>query len=158
MTRDELSPGDCLMYAPQGIWSVLIAVKTWNWVSHCEAYVGDGYSVASRDGIGIGRYPLRTKGLVKVLTPNGPFELAAAAKWFETVRGQKYDWIGLLRFLVWCRIGTDRNDKMFCSEFLTRWYRAGGMDPFNKNDADSVAPATFLYSRCFEAYDFEPER
>lgn len=154
MTVPILSPGDCLLYKPSGFWSYAIAVKTWNKVSHCEAFVGNGLSVASRDGVGVGRYPLRTDGLAYVLRPNQPFELAAALKWFATVNGQKYDWVGLARFLAWGGISTGKNDKMFCSEFLTRFYRAGGFNPFNPGqDADSVAPATFLYSPCLDVID-----
>lgn len=151
----DLQPGDCLLYAPQNFWSYAIAIKTWNKVAHCEAYIGDGYSVASRDGIGVGKYPLRTKGLMRILSPRGPFNFSDAMAWFETVNGQKYDWLGLARFIAWGEIPAGHDNKQFCSEFLTRWYRAGGMDPFNKNDADSVAPATFLYSTCFDCFDYE---
>ena len=101
MTVEELAPGDCLLYKPSSVWSYAIAIKTWNKVSHCEAYIGDGYSVASRDGLGVARYPLRLDGLVKVLTPNKAFSVGAAMAWFATVNGQGDDWIGLSRFLLW---------------------------------------------------------
>src|SRR5688500_1194148 len=101
MTRDELRQGDCLLYAPNSFWSYAIAVKTWNKVSHCEGYAGKGESVASRDGIGVGRYELRTKGLVYVLRPPAAFDVDRAMRWFATVNGQKYDWLGLSRFILW---------------------------------------------------------
>lgn len=156
MTVDQLRPGDCLLYRPNSFWGYAIAAKTWNFVSHCECFVGNGESVASRDGLGVSRYPLRTAGLYYVLRPNQPFDLAAALAWFATVNGQKYDWAGLARFVTWKRLGTDLNDKMFCSEFLTRFYRAGKFFPFsNFIDADCVAPASFLYSPFFDEHDYD---
>lgn len=159
MTRTELLPGDCLLYAPNSFWSYAIAIKTWNKVSHVETYIGDGFSVASRDGIGVGRYPLRTDTLSYVMRPRS-FDLARALAWFATVDGQRYDWIGLSRFVLWgATPTTGKNDRMFCSEFTTRFYRAGGLDPFNDRcDADAVAPAQFLYLPYpWECYDVEPE-
>jgi hypothetical protein len=148
MTRDQLRPGDCLLYAPNSFWSYAIAVKTWNKISHCEAFIGHGESV--------NKYALRLKGLSFVLRPPATFNLDEAMAWFADVKGQKYDWIGLSRFILWgATPTTGRNNKMFCSEFLTRWYRAGGYEPFNARcDADSVAPATFLYSP-MECHAFE---
>lgn len=147
----DLRPGDCLLYAPSSFWSYVIALKTWNRVSHCEGFLGAGKSVASRDGLGVNVYDTRLVGLAVVLRPTQPFDLGKAQAWFQTVKGQQYDWKGLLRFVTWGQLGgIDTRDKMFCSEFLTRFYRAGGFDPFHGNDADAVAPATFLYSPFFD--------
>lgn len=154
---DSLRPGDCLLYRPAGVWSTLIAVKTWHWVSHCEAYIGDFKSVASRDGKGVGHYDLRVQGLNLVCRPKTPVDIDAAWDWFLTVDGQPYDWAGLSRFLLAGRAPFGNNGKMFCSEFLTRFYRAGGYDPFNEYlDADAVAPCNFLYSNLFEQFTYEP--
>lgn len=150
MKRVDLRAGDTLLYAPSSFWSYLIAIKTFNKVSHCECYVGQGQSVASRDGQGVNLYPLRENGLTFVLRPNQPFDLDEALAWFTTVKGQQYDWKGLLRFFTWGKVGgIDTQNKQFCSEMLCRLYRAGGLDPFNGCDADSVSPAQFLYSSCF---------
>lgn len=158
MTLDELRAGDCLLYKPNSFWSYAIAIKTWNRVSHCEAYIGAGESVAARDGVGVGRYPLRTAGLVTVVRPPTTFDLDEAMGWFATVNGQKYDWLGLTRFVLWGSTPFNDLTKQFCSEFLTRWYRMGSCDPFNnKRDADSIAPAQFLYLPApWECHDFEP--
>lgn len=138
----DLVPGDCLLYKPSGFFGALIALKTWHAIAHCEVYIGDGYSVAARDGIGVNAYPVRSVGLCCRLRPNKPFDLALALKWFILIaKGQKYDWRGLLRFASRSKVVEDVDDNcMFCSEFVTRFYRAGGLDPFNGEDADAIAP------------------
>jgi hypothetical protein len=150
-----LQPSDCLLYKPKGFFGWVIAIKTWHAIAHCECYIGDGKSVASRDGIGVGEFPLRTTELAYVLRPNRPFELKLAYDWFSRkARGQGYDWAGLLRF-AW-RAPVDKlrfNNKQFCSEFCARFYRAGGLDPFNGEDADAVAPCTFKLSPVFDVYE-----
>ena len=147
--REFLQPGDVLLYRPDGFWGHVIALKTWHDVSHCEGYTGGGESVASRDGIGVNRFPLRLEKLGYVLRPHQPIDLAAAMAWFETVKGQKYDWVGLLRFVLvrWARHGGTPKTGMFCSSFLNRWLRAGGVQAFNPAaDSDAIVPASFLDS------------
>src|SRR3712207_7174694 len=53
-----------------------------------------------------------------------------------SVVGQKYDWFGLLAFTS-ARFQGQENGRMFCSEFATRYLRAGNVDPFNGYDARS---------------------
>lgn len=148
-------PGDCLLYRPTKFdWKHLgaffgagIAIKTWHQISHCELYVGNGQSCASRDGQGVAQYPLRTSELAYVLRPSVPLAWPAFWAWFRTVNGQKYDWFGLVRFAWFKSTGGGNNGKMFCSEFLTRAYRALGVTVFNPDeDADAVAPFEFLVS------------
>jgi len=145
-----LQPGDCLLYRGRGLASLAIKIKTWSPVTHAEGYVGDGWAVASRDGLGVDTYPLRTADLYAVLRlrDREPFDLTKAMAWHETVRGQAYDWWGLFRFFT---IGRQSTDKQFCFEFLTRWYRAGGATPFAEAyDADLVSGGYFLASPCFD--------
>ena len=149
-----LRPGDFLLYRPTGFFGWLITLKTWHKIAHCECYVGDGYSVASRNGIGVDAYPFRESELALVLRfrPEHTFKLNSALTWFlRAAKGQKYDWLGLLRF-TWGTdyIKGDKNNKQFCSEFLTRFSRAGGVDPFNGADADSIAPFEFEISPVFD--------
>tara|TARA_R110000868_G_scaffold273274_1_gene532486 strand:+ start:121 stop:609 length:489 start_codon:yes stop_codon:yes gene_type:complete len=143
--NDILKPGDTLLYSPKGIFGWLISIKTWNAISHTEIYIGDGYSVAARGGVGVGTYPVRLDQLIYIYRPNKPFKLAKALKWYLLIsRGQRYDWWGLIRFAWRSKIVADNKDnKQFCSEFATRFYRAGGLDLFNKYDADAVAPFMF---------------
>lgn len=143
-------PGDCLLYRPQPFsrgfmgWLMgrLIAIKTWNNISHVEVYVGQGMSVASRDGLGVNRYVTRWQGMASVLRPVCQFSIIDAERWFKTVRGQKYDWKGLLCFTLAVKQGS--KDRMFCSEFATRLYREAHIQVFGNYDADKIAPAQFL--------------
>lgn len=153
MTTKEIEslllPGDCILYAPKpgSLFGWLISVKTYHKISHCEMYVGKGRSVASRDGIGVGQYPWRDTEVAYILRPTNPLDWAAFWKWFYSVNGQKYDWLGLLRFVYTKSGATGKNDKMFCSEFLARAYRALGAKVFNDiEDADAIAPAAFVTS------------
>lgn len=151
--RASLRPGDVLLYSGKGLFSTLIKIKTWSRISHVEVYDGYGQSVASRDGQGVGRYGLRSEDLVAIMRPRtftgrGNFNVLKARAWFATVDGQAYDWLGLLAFLG-TRFQGGHNDKMFCSEFATRFLRAGGFDPFNGYDADGIAPGEFLKSSAF---------
>lgn len=143
-----LQRGDCILYSPSSLYGKLIAVKTWHNCSHVELYVGNGQSCASRDGVGVGQYPLRTDHVAYVLRPDGT-EQADWPKfwaWFRTVNGQKYDWWGLLRFIFTHEIGHNPN-KQFCSEFVVRAYRAMGIDAVSPaEDADAVSPGMLLAS------------
>lgn len=144
-----LQPGDLLLYARRGFWARAIQIKTWSRISHVECCVSATDVVASRDGRGVARYALTRDGLDAILRPRAPFDLDAALRWFATVDGQGYDWLGLLAFF-WARWQGRDNQRMFCSELATRWYRAGGVEPFTpETDADAVAPGEFLKSGAF---------
>jgi hypothetical protein len=146
----ELKPGDCLCYSPKGFFGWLTAIKTWNSVAHVEVYAARGLSVASRNGIGVNAYPFRHSQLCYVLRPNEDFDFEMAYSWFaHHAVGQKYDWLGLLCFASIRKHG-DRN-KMFCSEFATKFYAAGGFHPFRAQyPADHISPAQFIQSGDFE--------
>ena len=145
-----LRPGDALIYGPSDLLGWLICVKTWSWdACHIEVYAGEGQSVASRNGIGVRKYDFRREQLAYVARPNEPFMSADALRWFEGVNGQAYDWKGLLCFTLAVRQGSP--NKMFCSEFATRFYRHAMIDAVNpKWDADKVAPGNFLMSPAFD--------
>lgn len=140
-----LRVGDVLLYSGTGLFSRLIRLKTWSKYSHVEVYVGDGESVASRDGIGVGLYQIRLDQLRAILRPSSDFRAVDALKWFASVEGQGYDWSGLFAFTAAKWQGRE-NGKQFCSEFATRFLRAGGVDPFNGYDADGIAPGEFRKS------------
>jgi hypothetical protein len=141
-----LKPGDVLLYGGTGFWARLIRIKTWSDVSHVELVAPDGESaLSSRDGIGVGQFlPIRLHGLSAVLRPEMSLDMDALLAFHNTCVGQRYDWWGLLRFFT---IGKQSTDKQFCSEYVMRLLRAGGMDPFTPQvDADLVAPGQFLMS------------
>ena len=149
--ESDLLPGDALLYKPKGFFGWVIAVKTWHMVGHCEVYVGGGKSIASRNGQGVNEYDVNLDNLHSVLRPKVTFDMVKAIEWFMTVKGQRYDWKGLLRFASRkpYSVVIDEN-KQFCSEFMTRFYRKGGLPVFRNEDADSIAPYQFLLDYHFE--------
>ena len=101
--------------------------------------------MASRDGEGVNQYDFRRDHLAYVLRPKAPLDMPEAIAWFARVRCEKYDWLGLLCFTLAVKQG--RQDRMFCSEFATRFDRWGHFQPFSPlADADHIAPAQFLQS------------
>ena len=125
----ELKPGDILLYGGTDLVSCLIQFRTWSDISHVEVYVGPGRSVASRNGIGVGVYPLRIKGLRRVIRPFGEFDFDAAMRWFNTVDGTPYGWADLLRFYL-INIPTKG---LICSEFVDLFFRNAKLPLFNTN-------------------------
>jgi len=142
----QIHAGDLLFYnTPGSFVDFVIRTKTWSNVAHVEGYIGYGRSVASRNGLGVNEYDFRSEGLVAILRPIQRFNSQQAYDWFKTVQGQQYDWSGLLCFAFAEWQGSPR--KMFCSEFMKRWYEAGGLRILNPQwSADRTAPADLLKS------------
>lgn len=137
-----LQPGDFLLYRPSSLTGVIIAVKTWTWIAHIEIYKGGGISLASRDGIGVNAYPLRLDQLGIVRRPNKPFSFAKGLRYFETVKGQKYDWLGLMCFTLAVHQGSP--DRQFCSEFAHNFAIAEDLELFSTDLVpDHTSPAQF---------------
>jgi hypothetical protein len=152
-----LLPGDVLLFNRDGFYNRIIRIKTWSRVSHVEVVASGGPSpmtVASRNGQGVGYYKLDSHGLYCVLRPRSDlvFNQSDAWKWFLTVNGQGYDWLGLLAFAS-AKFQGKENGKMFCSELACRYLRAGGIDPFRGADADAIAPSDFLKNSTFNQID-----
>lgn len=151
----RLQPGDVLLYNGSGLYSWIIRIKTWHATSHVEVYVGDGQSVASRDGIGVGLYTSRSDGLTHVLRPTVPFQYKAAMDWFyRHANKQPYGWLDLLAF-----VGMTRDHPgMVCSDFATQFLRAGGVPVFNQEPSRQIAPFQFLTSELLkDVTDEQPE-
>lgn len=141
INANDLRPGDILLYQPEGFFGWLIALKTWEQVSHVEVYAGNRLSWASRDGKGVGRYNLRTRGLKMVRRPP-QFDYDKAEAYFKTVDGQEYDWTGLAVFASLKKHG--HKFKQWCSEFADNIQFDAGNDLFGSYAADHVSPADFL--------------
>jgi len=134
-----LLAGDVLVYRACGLYGRVIQVKTWHNAAHVEAYVGNGKSVASRNGIGTGLYPVRMSELATICRPPQSFDVKAAMAWFTASPHRPYGWLDLLQF-----IGLNvETGGVICSTFVTEFLRAGGFDPFNKEPADKIAPFEF---------------
>ena len=164
---DFVQPGDVLLVDGSSLVSWLIHVKTWDkQASHCEvvSYIAPGREVIEtftarggqdkgtdgRGGVNIYRDLADWQHTVTmVLRPLFPFDANRAVHWARTVAvGQRYDYVGLLVFTLAVKQGAQ--DRMFCSEAVTRFLRAGGGVPFPIDvDADRVAPTTFRYSTAF---------
>lgn len=135
-----LKPGDLLIYRPTGFLGWVIATKTWMRWSHVEIAVRPGVSIGARPE-GVNYYATRWGKLGAVMRPMQPVNYAEAMAWFDAkAKGQSYDVLGLMRFFTW---GKQSTTKQFCSEMATRWYRAGGLDPFKGMDADLIPPGWY---------------
>lgn len=124
-----LQPGDILLYFVRDFIDEAIAEKTGKDVGHIERYIGNGKSIASRNGIGVDEYPLRLDGLVCVRRPRQSIDFDAGMAWFAAVKGQGYDFEGLLTFTSFVKRGQE--GKQFCSEFALNWDRAAKFEGFN---------------------------
>ncbi len=163
---EYLQPGDVLLYGGSGLFNRIIQVKTWSRYSHVEIYDGRGESLASRNGIGVGRYPSRLDDCLAIYRLRVPFSVNAGRGYFAECEGEPYDWWGLLAFTSAKWQGKE-NRKQFCSEFAARYLRraiggmtihpearkgsarslaALGLDPWNGYDADGLAPGEFTKS------------
>lgn len=143
---DSLLPADMLLYYTEDIVDRVIAEKTGYRLGHVERYAGGGQSLASRNGIGVDVYPLRLDGLVCMRRPIGPFNFDKGMAWFNQapplpmIKGQSYDWEGLLTFTSITTQGEE--GKMFCSEFSINFDRACDFVPCNPTvPAYEIAPA-----------------
>jgi hypothetical protein len=142
-----LKPGDSILYKPSSLAGVIIAFKTWTWLSHVEGYVGDGMSIGARiEGVNI--YPLRNdKSLRFVMRPNQPFDLVKAMAWFNAeAKGDHYAVDGLFSFLIPKGSAGPKNPhEEFCSQLMDMWYDAGLFHAFNpKFPARRISPAQFI--------------
>lgn len=139
-----LKPGDVLLYNAPSLVDWVIDTKTGSDVAHVEVYFGEGQSLASRNGIGVNAYALRTDGLVYVRRPKTFFDQTTAGQWFETVRGEGYNFLGLLQF---DNIPLNQPNHLFCSAFATLLLRSAGVEVFAPDfPAGKVSPRDFKLS------------
>ena len=169
---DDLLPGDHLLYFENSFVDWVIAIKTCCYgASHIEVFdrndvfirrdelgsdtgvvtmPGGKTSLASRNGIGVGRYPFRRKGLSYILRPS-VWDHVAATAWFERyANGQRYDFLGLLCFTLAVKRGSP--DRMFCSEFARNLDRPASLKSFSPwTPGDKVSPGAYLLAPGFSA-------
>jgi hypothetical protein len=98
---DTWTRGDILLYYSGSITDELIAWKEGDGprlkVAHIEIYAGGGQSWASRNGIGVAKYPYRPDGLVIVRRPQLYFDpFNRVDEWFKTIDGAPYGWKDIL--------------------------------------------------------------
>lgn len=144
------------MYSKSDLFGWVTSFKTWSPAVHVEKYEGDGLALASRNGLGVNRYPLRLEQLCAVLRPNQPINMGAVTKWFEQefdpetglgVRWRPYGWLDLPRFYG-IRIPTKG---WICSQFAANFDRAGGLKSFAQNYySGTIDPGDFFLSPAFD--------
>jgi hypothetical protein len=142
-----LQPGDILLYQGRSLMSWLIRIKTFSPISHVEMVAFEGFSYASRDGIGVGTFPFREDGLYAILrlaVPLTDFELEALDRAQKAYDGLPYDWLGLFGFFGPSH-GIDGQSKAFCSEHIARLFKLAGRPLFGvAYPSDKVSPGMFL--------------
>lgn len=148
----QLAPGDIMLYRPNGIFGRIIQIKTWHNISHVEIYDGRQLSLASRDGKGVDRYPVRLSELAYVLRPTVPLDLVKGRAYFDSMKGTPYGWVDLLDF---AGFNVDKKG-IVCSPFATGFLRAAGWNVFPTDPINKVSPFQFLDligGGCVLAYD-----
>lgn len=94
-----------------------ICLVTLSKYSHCELVIhGTCVSSSARDGGVRAKQIELTSGkwtVLEIADPTGDFE-RQAWDWFATHAGQRYDWVGIARFLL--PFLPHRRDQWFCSE------------------------------------------
>jgi hypothetical protein len=141
-----IQPGDVLLYQAKGVYGWIIRFHTGHPIAHVECYIGNGRSVASRDGKGTGNYELRLDGLVTVCRPRVPYNLQAGLAWLQRTGHRPYGWLDLAQF---ADLPFNTNG-IVCSPFVTEFARACGYDPFNGEPAEKVAPFMFETSVVYQ--------
>lgn len=154
VAASQLEPGDVLLYRPVGLFGLAIAVKTWHSIAHVEIYVGNGQSVASRDGLGTGVYPLRLSELAVVCRPCVPIDVAGALARFKQKPPRPYGWLDLVEF-----IGVDVNSGgIVCSPFADEFLRDEGIVDFlNGEPKAKIAPFEFELDKRLVLYDVQAD-
>jgi cell wall-associated NlpC family hydrolase len=142
LNTQSLRPGDVLLYKPTSRFGQMIVFHTGGPCSHAELYVGEGLSLASRDGKGTGCYELRTADLGWVLRPTTPFSVEGARAWFNQTGHQPYGWYDLLAFCGYPVNGAG----VVCSPYVVYLLRAGGVPVFKTIPPERIAPNDLLLS------------
>jgi len=142
----ELEVGDVLLYAPAwwNLVPVIIAIKTWTWLSHSESYAGRGRSYGARI-TGVNVYETRVDKYLRcirrpVMPAGKRFDENAAWLAIAPMLGKPYQVSGFAAFFApWCRA---RHASRICSVLTAYHLRGGGCVPFNPDleEAD-IAPA-----------------
>lgn len=142
-----IQPGSVLLYnTPDDLVDEIIT-RTGP-AAHVEFYEGGGQSLASRNGVGVNRYPYRVEGLLAVLPIktgwNSPTDYVKRfSTWFETVKGQGYDWKGLEGFVV--DSVTQSQAHWFCSAFVAKGSQMAGFPLFNSMWSPSlITPSDYF--------------
>lgn len=143
-----LQPGDMLVYGGKGLFGWLIKKKTYSPYTHVALYVGGGKQREFKEFKGAQEVPLRLDNLVMVRRPKGAWDRAKSDEFWESVKHQGYDYVGLFFTFIAVMRGAS-SQKMWCSEYYARdhAYSVTGEPLFSEvTDADTVAPGDCVKS------------
>lgn len=129
-----------LFYSPSDLIGVLIAIKTWTWLSHVEVATGPTSVIGAR-AEGVNPYPMRVDDhLVAIRRPRQPFMVESAKRYVAPMMGQPYEITGLFRFFdPWAK---HHHAARICSSVVTAFELGGGKQLFNPDvSLDSISPA-----------------
>lgn len=142
-----LKPGDILVYSGSSVLSRLIKLKTYSEWTHVAIYVGDNKQREFREGIGAQECPFTIKNLAMIRRRVAVWNREKSDAYWERVKDQGYDYIGILWSFFARRQGRE-NNSMFCSEYIIRDDRqaCAGYLVSDETDADGVAPADIVRS------------
>ena len=141
-----IRPGDILLYDRSGWMNAFIRFKRGEKFSHAAIASQPGFVLEAIQGDVLDERPIRWDGLAGIYRLTEDFDYEAGYDWFLTVRGQGYDWVGLLSF-AFAKFQGRTNHKMFCSEFVARFFAKLGRPLFSPiTDADAVSPGMIPYS------------
>jgi hypothetical protein len=145
--KSLIRPGDILLYDRKGIANSLIKFVRGEKYSHAAIASHPGYVLEAIQGKNLGERPLRLDGLAAIYRTKEPFDFEQGYRWFaHEAEGQPYDWFGLLSF-KFAKLQGRENGKMFCSEFVHRFFKKLGLHLFADDmDSDAVSPGMFPYS------------
>lgn len=100
-----------------------------------------GSGVFRRTGIHEGHTPGTP---ITLLIPNVAYNQDRTRDYLENSVGLKYDWMGLVRYLI--RVNKDRPSHMFCSELAFRSFAAGGLLMQARVKPAFISPASVYQS------------
>lgn len=145
--RALILPGDILLYDRDGWVNKFIKFKRGEKFSHVAIASQSGFMLEALQGTTCDERPLRLDGLAGILRTKEPIDFEVGYEWFlKVAKGQAYDWVGLLSF-AFARFQGRTNNKMFCSEFVVRFFAKLNCPLFaDDTDADAVSPGLIPYS------------
>lgn len=145
-----LLPGDVLLYGATSLSDLVVSLKTWSKAVHCELYIGDNQCIASRPGKGTDIYQIKP-GYIEVRRPSVSFNLDRIVTEFNTnLRHKKYDWVGLLSFLL-PRNTVGSKNKYTCSELVAELFKRAG-SPLFATDYPLIKIAPAQYQQAWTLY------
>lgn len=138
----------------KGFISAFIRWQTWSKYSHVAIVTPEGvYEATPKEGVHLRNFWDDTTGIDFFVVPTPPSRERAAKEFLESQLGQKYDYWGVLRFLV-RRKSSDT--KWFCSELAFRAAEIAGTKLLRGIEPIQISPGTLSLSPLLFPMDAPP--